>query len=148
MAAWPQARVVLTRHPKGSDAWYDSTLDTIYARPESDTASGFGRDFNRMMDSHVWNGFFDGRFEDRDYAIARYEAHNRAVFDTVPTDRLVVLTVTDGWGPICAALGEKTPDRPFPKANDRAEMARRVARLERMKAFGLGKSALRNGTHG
>lgn len=149
MLAYPDARVVLTRHPRGSEAWYDSTLNTIYARPETEGASQFGQDFNRMMDDRVWNGFFEGRFEDRDFAIARYEAHNRAVFDGVPADRLLLYTVTDGWGPICAALDTDIPDRPFPKSNDRAEMARRVERLAKIKALRPQQpTAPRDGTFG
>lgn len=147
MAVYPEAKVVLTLHPKGPEAWYDSTYETIYVKAESANASAFGRRFNEVVDRHVWTGFFGGRFEDRDEAIARYEAHNRAVMDGVPEDRLVVFSADQGWDPICAALGEDVPDRPFPRSNERAEMARRMARLERMKAFRL-RDQERNGTDG
>jgi hypothetical protein len=29
-SAYPDAKVLLTLHPKGTEAWYDSTMDTIY----------------------------------------------------------------------------------------------------------------------
>lgn len=148
MAAYPEAKVVLTRHPGGSEAWYDSTAATLYADAHSDKASDFGQRLNRMLDTHVWQGFFGGRFEDRTEAIARYEAHNRAVEEGVPAERLVVFTPDQGWEPICAALDAPVPDRPFPATNSRAEMSRRVGRLERMRAFGLGRRERSDGTSG
>lgn len=30
MAAYPDAKVLLTLHPRGAEAWYESTIDTIY----------------------------------------------------------------------------------------------------------------------
>ena len=30
LEAYPDAKVLLTLHPKGADAWYESTIDTIY----------------------------------------------------------------------------------------------------------------------
>ena len=30
MQAYPDAKVLLTLHPRGPDAWYESTIDTIY----------------------------------------------------------------------------------------------------------------------
>ena len=29
LAAYPEAKVILTLHPKGAEAWYDSTMDTM-----------------------------------------------------------------------------------------------------------------------
>lgn len=133
MAAHPEAKVILTRHPRGSEAWYDSTASTIYTKPKSDGSSAFGQAFNEMMADQVWGGFFENRFEDRAFAIARYEAHNQAVIDTVPADRLVIYSVTEGWAPLCAALGVDVPEIDFPQANDRAEMTRRMQLLDRAK---------------
>ena len=53
--------------------------------------------------------------------IAAYEAHNAAVRAEVPADRLIDWTPTDGWGPICAALGKPVPDVPFPVTNTTKE---------------------------
>lgn len=29
MAAYPEAKVILTVHPKGAEAWYESTIETM-----------------------------------------------------------------------------------------------------------------------
>ena len=141
MAAYPRAKVILTTHPRGAEAWYESTRETIYADVSTAGASQFGRAIVEMMDRHVWgpDGFFQGRFEDRDFAIARYQAHSAAVRAGVPADRLIEYSVTQGWGPICAALDLPVPDQPFPRINERGEKALQVRRLERMRRFGLGR---------
>lgn len=147
MQAFPKAKVVLTLHPKGSDAWYDSTRETIFSWHEkvnaasNDVPAGSDAEFdqivNGMMTRLVWGelGVFGGSFLDRDAAIERYEAHNQAVRDEVPSERLLVYSADQGWAPICEALGVDTPDVPFPRRNDRSEMSRRMALLQRMKSF-------------
>ena len=30
MVAYPEAKVILTLHPRGPEAWYQSTIETIY----------------------------------------------------------------------------------------------------------------------
>lgn len=141
MVAYPKAKVVLTTHPRGAEAWYDSTYETIFADTSTVEASAFGRAIVVMLDRHVWGpeGFFRGRFQDRDYAIARYEEHSEDVRKGVPAERLIDYSVTQGWEPICTALGTPIPEQPFPTVNEREEKARMVRRLERMTAFGLGK---------
>jgi hypothetical protein len=41
---------------------------------------------------------------------------------TVPPGRLLVYSVRDGWGPLCAFLGCPVPDVPFPNINDRRQL--------------------------
>ena len=61
-------------------------------------------------------------------AIRAFEEHNEAVRREIPTDRLLVFEVTQGWQPLCEFLNVPVPDEPFPHGNDRqsfAEMRRR-----------------------
>ncbi len=51
-----------------------------------------------------------------------YELHNAQVLSTVPTDRLLEFTVTDGWAPLCQFLGQPVPSVPFPHTNDSGAM--------------------------
>jgi hypothetical protein len=64
-----------------------------------------------------WQGTFHGKFDDREYAIGVYEAHNAEVRATVPAERLLEFEVTQGWEPLCAFLGVDVPDEPFPVSN-------------------------------
>jgi len=132
MEAYPDAKIVHTvRDP---DSWYDSTFETIY---QGDTLvptwlrrlMPITDRWVEMVDALVWEGLFDGRFEDRDYAIGRYNAWTEEVIATVPAERLLVFEVADGWDPLCEFLGLLRPDTPFPRANDRKTMLRRFRRV-------------------
>jgi len=64
---------------------------------------------------------FDGRWTDKDHAIACYRARGAAVRAAIPPERLLVFDVALGWGPLCAFLGRPIPDQPFPRRNDAAD---------------------------
>ena len=131
----PDAKVLLTLHPGGAEAWYQSTLETIYVGTGYDSSTEFGAKVNEVMDKLVWNGMLQGAMEDRDRAIARYNEHAEQVRDLMPADRLLVFSADQGWGPLCDFLGKPVPDMPFPRTNDREQMSRTMARLEKMRAF-------------
>jgi hypothetical protein len=128
MEAFPDAKVVHTvRDPQ---RWYDSTLETIYqGRTLVPTwlrrLVPFTGRFAEMVDLMVWDRVFDGRFEDREYAIARFEEWTAEVIATVPPERLLVFDVRDGWEPLCEFLGVLQPGGEFPRVNDRESMLRR-----------------------
>jgi Sulfotransferase domain len=114
---WPQAPVVLSvRDP---EAWYESVLGSIHAW----TAPGedVGPAPVAELLARIWDADFGGwdRVLDRGHAIACFERHNRDVRGSCPPSRLVEWTVTDGWGPLCRALGVAEPVEPFPHLNAR-----------------------------
>src|SRR5215210_3295615 len=146
MERYPDAKVLLSvRDP---DRWYESVRNTIYEL--SSLSSGlrlsrvvfavftlfaFGRiSRGNMVDDIIWEGTFDGRFEDKPYAIGVFERHNEEVKRCVPPDKLLVYEVNEGWGPLCEFLGVEEPDKPFPRLNDTAEMRRRIRSVQ---ALGL-----------
>ena len=53
---------------------------------------------------------------------AQYEAHNAQVKATVPSSKLLVFNVKEGWGPLCAFLGKPVPSEPFPCVNESADI--------------------------
>jgi hypothetical protein len=125
MEVFPEAKVLLTvRDP---DAWYESARNTIYAsllagqkgelregNEEPPSPEAF-----QMIAKLIWQGTFHGRFEDRAYAIARFEEHNEKVKATVPPERLVVHEVKEGWKPLADMLGVPEPATEFPRLNDK-----------------------------
>jgi hypothetical protein len=70
---------------------------------------------------------FTGQVDDESAAKAAYERHNAEVRKSVPASQLVDWQPSDGWGPICAALGLAVPAEPFPHTNTRAEMQAMIA---------------------
>jgi len=127
-ATYPDAKVILTvRDP---EAWYESTLATIYPTsrgggppppPETDVQR-----IHSYIWKAVWSGRFEERFEDRDFAIAKFEEHTANVRAHVPAEKLLVYEVKDGWEPLCAFLGIPVPDEPFAHVNTRQEFVERV----------------------
>jgi len=133
MAAFPDAKVILTvRDPA---KWYESTIETIYqgtVMPQwlLELLPPF-KGMNRMIEATTWDRMFQGRFEDRNYAIKVFEDHIAEVQQIVPAERLLVFSVKDGWEPLCNFLGAPVPDDPFPHINDRA-MTKRVYLMARL----------------
>jgi len=83
-----------------------------------------------MIDTVVWQGTFNGRFEDRQYAIRTFQEWNRRVGERIPADRLLVYEVTEGWAPLCRFLDKPIPATPFPHLNDGESFRRRVRRMQ------------------
>lgn len=112
----PRAKVLLTvRDP---EKWYDSAYRTIFQAATAPRPAGDMAPAVEMAHAVVWDGTFDGRFADRDFAIGVFERHNEEVRRTVPADRLLEFEVSQGWEPLCDFLGRPVPDGPFPRLND------------------------------
>jgi hypothetical protein len=143
MERHPDAKVLLSvRDP---ERWYESTRSTIYKLGKISTGSPFSRlgfallslfvfgtfktGQGPMTEEIVWQGTFDGKFEDKHHAIEVFNRHNEEVQRRVPQEQLLVYEVKQGWGPLCAFLGVEEPDKPFPRLNDAAEMRRRVVAM-------------------
>jgi hypothetical protein len=120
---FPDAKILLSvRDP---EAWYASCLKSIHASAQ---AAGRGElrggsvevspEAMKMINGLIWNGTFEGRFGDKDYAIQVFNAHNEDVERKVPADRLLVYEITQGWEPLCEFLEVPVPDAPMPHLND------------------------------
>lgn len=133
LEAYPEAKVVLTLHPKGPEAWYESTIDTIYFTESMwqfkvlEIVTPFGRKFGDMSRRLIWQRAHRGTMNDRAAAIADYQRHVEEVKAAIPPERLLVFTVDQGWAPLCAFLGVPVPDTPFPNVNDRAQVKKIIA---------------------
>ena len=157
-SAHPEAKVILTvRDP---ERWYASTLATIFnfssrvrdGDPPSTRVrqlllrSGMPgmREGLRFIDDLVWQGTFDGRFREREYALRVFNEHNQAVQETIPTDKLLVFDVKQGWEPLCQFLGVPVPaGEPFPHLNDASSMRMRTWLRERTGVWRYGLARLR-----
>jgi hypothetical protein len=130
-AVW-RAKIVLTT--RDAQSWWSSTATTIYR-----TRTMFPGWLKRlvpvtsrwieMVDRLVWDGIFDGRFADRDHAVAVFERHIANVEATCPPGRLLVFDVADGWEPLCSFLAVPVPNGPFPRLNDARALRRRFAAI-------------------
>lgn len=135
MAAYPDAKVLLTVHPRGPQAWYESTIDTIYFTETMwqfkilELLTPFGRKFGDMSRRLIWQRTLRGTMNDREQAISRYNAHTEEVKQAVPVDKLLVFSVDQGWEPLCEFLGVPVPAEPFPNLNDRASIKKTIRNM-------------------
>ena len=60
-------------------------------------------------------------------AKAAYERWNADVRARAPRARLLEWRASDGWEPLCKALGLPVPAEPFPRVNTREEFAARMS---------------------
>ena len=121
---YPEAKILLTvRDP---DAWFESTQESVFS-PRWRQKLPPGASLETFFDTCVHHAFGE-RIHDRDFMLEQFARHTDEVIRDAPKERLLVLDVREGWGPLCAFLGAETPDTPFPHANSRAEIrARRQA---------------------
>ena len=133
--AHPEAKIVLSLHPKGPEVWYESTIDTIYFTETKwqfkvlKFATPFGRKMGDMVHKLVWQRSHQGTMSDRAKAIAHYRQHIEDVKAAVPQDRLLVYSVDQGWGPLCSLLGVPVPAGAFPSVNDREAFQKNIAAM-------------------
>jgi hypothetical protein len=132
LVAYPDAKVVLTVHPRGAEAWYESTMDTIYFSEVLwqfkvlQVLTPFGRKFGDMSHKLIWERAHKGTMPDRAKAIAYYDEHIANVKAAVPPERLLVYSVDQGWGPLCDFIGVAKPQTPFPNVNDRTQIKQEI----------------------
>ena len=121
---WPDAPVLLSvRDP---ESWYRSCSNSIHAAKEMALRGELeGGDEDapdpavvQFINGLIWNGTFNGRFLEKDYALEVMRDHNKDVKRKLPADRLLVYEITEGWEPLCSFLGVPVPDAPMPHLND------------------------------
>lgn len=122
LKAYPNAKVILTvRDPV---RWYESARATVGSRKDKLRILAMmlvrpDRIMHiRVLQNMIRKDFFQGRLDDRQHTIDIFNRHIADVQRTVPSDRLLVYEVKQGWGPLCAFLGVDVPDIPFPHLND------------------------------
>ena len=106
---YPQAKVLLTM--RSAESWWKSFEATILRHIQSkDDPDGFAQ---RLIAEQVFNG----RADDRDFAIEVYNRNVEDVLSTVSADRLLVHNLGDGWEPLCRWLDLPLPEMEYPKGN-------------------------------
>lgn len=134
---YPDAKVLLSvREP---EAWERSMRETVWAVRHGESlirllssaqahVNPQWQGFLNMADGLLWQGagtFASGN-DEPGQMIEAMNRHNEEVKRTIPPERLLVWSVTEGWGPLCEFLELPVPQEPFPHVNDRTEFLNRV----------------------
>jgi hypothetical protein len=130
MKEYPNAKVIhTTRDP---EKWYESAKDTVYkySRTTHDGAPDHVKAANPMIETVVWDGDLQGKFEDKEEAIRLFKEHEEDVKRSVPADKLLIFeTGVDGWEKLCRFLGKEVPDKSWPHLNQRETFTTSVEHL-------------------
>jgi hypothetical protein len=132
----PEAKVLLSvRDP---EAWERSYRETIWNFTRGDSLVSHLSDARREVDPR-WRRYLElvdrmlwserspfGQGDDPAAMMRQMEAHNDAVREAIPPERLLVWRVTEGWGPLCEFLEVPVPEEQLPHANDAETFRGRV----------------------
>lgn len=127
---WPSASF----WPELSQAYPDALMIWSYRTPESWWQSASSTIFPKLQETEgAWHdmiyALLEKRFtldlNNRDACIAAFHRHNEQVLSAGLDNRLLKWQATDGWEPICQALGVDVPDEPFPHVNSTADFQSR-----------------------
>eukprot|EP00747_Dinoflagellata_sp_TGD_P196926 gnl/TRDRNA2_/TRDRNA2_67656_c0_seq1.p1 gnl/TRDRNA2_/TRDRNA2_67656_c0~~gnl/TRDRNA2_/TRDRNA2_67656_c0_seq1.p1 ORF type:complete len:316 (-),score=32.87 gnl/TRDRNA2_/TRDRNA2_67656_c0_seq1:92-1039(-) len=140
---FPDAKVVLTHHPKGSAGWFKSfssllTLVRVQSKPWSWSYPNFFslipmfQDINavrcmmgtRTVGLEPCELMYGSEGKPLEWWQEVYEKHANHVKRNVPPNQLLVFDVSQGWEPLCAFLKQPIPEVPFPHSNDSAAIRR------------------------
>jgi Sulfotransferase domain len=132
-AFWPEVSAVfpdatILHSLRDAQSWWRSASTTIF--PATRDAEG---EWRAMVDE-LSGRHFTPHLDDEAACIAAFERHNAEVRARAPAGRLLAWRASDGWEPLCAALGLEVPDEPFPRANSGDEF--RAMHAARMAAAG------------
>lgn len=123
---YPEAKVLLSVRP--AEHWWASfagTIKTLLDDPAESPEPEIRR-LRAMARRVIADGSLRGSYDDRDAAVAAFERHVAEVTASVPPERLLVLDVADGWGPLCRFLNVAVPDAAFPRTNSAGEFWEQV----------------------
>jgi hypothetical protein len=116
--AYPDALVLLSVRDT-AETWWQSAGATFLPVARTALAPDWneGRDLLKLLERFTGKGQWD----DRATLLASYERHHDEARKTIAPHRLLEWRATEGWAPICRALGVPVPDLPFPWVNRRED---------------------------
>jgi len=116
---YPNANFILTHRSK--ESWAESFGSTIYKLlSDRESAPAPVQEWLKMVVKVIEKtGFSMGL--DYEGLAERYEAHNKAVIDLIPAEKLLIYQVKEGWEPLCKFLDVAVPTTEFPRTNNREE---------------------------
>lgn len=118
--AFPDAKIILNLRDEAD--WYESYIRVLTAAyqvrflrflPPLNRFWPYGVKLNEL----VFGELTGDPEPDRKRILEAFRQHNQRVRDLIPAERLLEYRVEEGWGPLCAFLGQDVPAVPFPHRN-------------------------------
>ncbi|CDS08325.1 hypothetical protein LRAMOSA02273 [Lichtheimia ramosa] len=123
MKYYPDAKIVLT--DRDADSWYRSVKSTLFpmtqeAMRNRDKMTEYMKRVDELDNALILDGVLKDadRFSDEEAIKAMYNAHVTWVKENVPSERLYIMQLGEGWEGLCNFLHVPVPDVPYPSANN------------------------------
>ena len=119
--AFPDARIIHSERPE-DDWWnsFNSTIGKFFVNADNLELPAHIKEIFETMNNWLIKETFED-FRDRDSAIKAYRLNNQKVRDTIPSERLLIFNVADGWEPLCRFLELPIPGTAFPHRHPKKE---------------------------
>ena len=141
MKQYPNAKVILSIRP--FERWYASVQATVKPAVYPSVGKKLGMLGKLISSKRVRNalhciemvketffkGHFEGKFDNKERAEEIYLSHIEQVKAQVPSDRLLVYRVSDGWEPLCQFLQVPVPQEAFPHLNKKENFSSMIKQL-------------------
>jgi hypothetical protein len=121
-ACFPVAKILLLR--RDPERWYASMRATIC--PVVYSPAGASDPALSLIRQIFFETYFEGRFDEKVYAIDRYRRYCDEVMNTFEAGRVLDYTVSQGWEPLCEFLGYAVPQVEFPHLNTTEQFVTRT----------------------
>ncbi len=115
---YPDALIILSSRSSAA-VWWRSVHATIIEGYRDDVPPEMVE--WQAMAFDLWHRVIGLDLHDEAAGLAAYERHNATVRATAPADRFLDWNATQGWEPLCAALGLPVPEEAFPHVNSTEE---------------------------
>ncbi|KAG1022200.1 hypothetical protein G6F43_014254 [Rhizopus delemar] len=119
MDKYPDAKVLLT--VRSPESWYASVCKTIapLVQKYDEIKSERVKDILDVTIKVVLDGIFadEERMKDEKLVQKLFTDHIEEVKRHVPSDRLLVMELGEGWDRLCQFLGKEVPKVPYPHSN-------------------------------
>lgn len=123
MKYYPDAKIILT--DRDADSWYRSVKSTLFpmaqeAMRNRDNMNEYMKRVGEMANVLILDGAQSDtdRFNDEEAIKAMYNAHVAWVKENVPSERLYIMQLGEGWEGLCKFLDVSVPGVPYPSANN------------------------------
>jgi len=130
VADWPAGlfcREIITAHPEAKvmvtvrdpSEWYESIHSIFKQGMDINLPIPIVKRIKNFIINYPAKHLFQGRIDDREFMIQFFQEYIESVKACVPSDQLLVYSVTEGWEPLCEFLGVPVPTERFPRVNTR-----------------------------
>ena len=119
---YPKAKLIHSVRPE--DAWWASfsaTIGKLFTMYKDMPMPPHVAAMMGAMEIAIMQQTFGCPPTDREGVLAAYRRRTEQVRAAMPSERLLVFDVTEGWGPLCSFLDVPVPNEPFPRKNSTEE---------------------------